>query len=136
MKISPQPLSLFSPLLIHFPFSYTKKKQVLLQLYSNKIFNFRQFRMELIGWWRKSNTDSENYFGLFFLCLTLFRRAVGVECPFLSRKLIWWLLWPHSLFIFYISQEYVFGFFSKSTSFPDFRLSTKFIHTLGCFMSS
>ena len=48
MKISPIfPFSL--PLLIHFPFIYPKK-QVLLQLYSKKIFNFRQFQMELIDW--------------------------------------------------------------------------------------
>ena len=43
------PFPFFSPFL-PTSLSVTQKKQVLLQLYFNKIFNFRQFQMELIGW--------------------------------------------------------------------------------------
>ena len=42
------PFPFFSPFL---PTNLSvTKKQVLLQIYSNKKFNFRQFQIELIGW--------------------------------------------------------------------------------------
>ena len=44
----PQPPSLISPLSFPLSFGYIKK-QVLSHLYANKIFNFRQLQMELIG---------------------------------------------------------------------------------------
>ena len=44
----PQPPSLISPLSFPLSFGYITK-QVLRQLYANKIFNFRQLQIELIG---------------------------------------------------------------------------------------